>query len=221
MNTDAPYNLRQHSTLGDNPVGNSQAVTGGYVSTGIYSASFAINTSASVIYDRWFSGSAGVDIDSATVYYTGSIKMKQFSSSADTFNPNPSYVTKITNLKSTYHKEENARFRVFIRDRYWNPNVYTTVVTTVDPVVVEKAYYRIFRTADDLDIFTYGTGSDTKTFPPPSNLPYTQLSYDSNGNYFDLDMKMLEPDYAYGIKFAYYTNGGYREQPEVFKFRVE
>ena len=47
------------------------------------------------------------------------------------------------------------------------------------------------------------------------------MSYDSNGNYFDLKMNMLEPDYAYGIKFVYYTNGAYREQPEVFKFRVE
>jgi len=221
MNTDAPYNLRQHSTLGDDPPANSQAVTGGYVSTGIYSASFALNTSASIIYDRWFSGSAGVDIDDATVYYTGSIKTKQFSSSAETFNPNPSYVTKITNLKSTYFRDEEARFRVFVRDRYWNPNVYTTVVTTIDPVVIEKAYYKIFRVTDDLNIITYGTGSSTITFPPPSNMPYTQLSYDSNGNYFDLKMNMLEPDYTYGIKFAYYTNGAYREQPEIFKFRVE
>jgi hypothetical protein len=220
LSSSAPYNLRQTASLAtDKPY--RMTVTGGYVSTGIYSASFAVNTTASVIYDRWFSGSEGVHIDDGTVYYTGSIKMKQFSSSAETFNPNPSYVTKITNLKSTYFNEENARFRVFVREKNWNPNVYTTVVTTVDPVVIEKAYYRVFRVTDDLDIFTYGTGSSTNTFPPPSNMPYTQLSYDSNGNYFDLSMKMLQPDYAYGIKFVYYTNGAYHEQPEVFKFRVE
>ncbi len=33
-------------------------------------------------------------------------------------------------------------------------------------------------------------------------------------------MKMLETGYAYGIKFVYYINGAYQEQPETFKFRV-
>ena len=49
------------------------------------------------------------------------------------------------------------------------------------------------------------------------------MSYDVSGNYFDLDMSMLEADYMYGIRFAYYNNsiGSYVEQPEVFKFRVE
>jgi len=39
--------------------------------------------------------------------------------------------------------------------------------------------------------------------------------------YFDLNMNLLEPDFAYGMNFAYYLNGKYVEQPEVFKFRVE
>ena len=47
------------------------------------------------------------------------------------------------------------------------------------------------------------------------------MSYDRDGNYFDLDMSLFEPDYAYGIKFIYNVNGNYHEQPEVFKFRVE
>ena len=47
------------------------------------------------------------------------------------------------------------------------------------------------------------------------------MSYDLSGSYFDLDMAMLEAGYAYGVKLAYYINGAYHEQPEVFKFRVE
>ena len=58
----------------------------------------------------------------------------------------------------------------------------------------------------------YGTGS--------SNLDFTRLSFDMSGNYFDLDVSLLEPGYAYGLKFVYYTNGSYREQPGLFKFRV-
>jgi hypothetical protein len=50
---------------------------------------------------------------------------------------------------------------------------------------------------------------------------YTRLSFDASGSYFDLDMSLLEPGYSYGIKFVHYVNGDWREQPEVFKFRVE
>ena len=34
-------------------------ITGGFVETGVYSASFALNTTASIVYDRWWTGSAG------------------------------------------------------------------------------------------------------------------------------------------------------------------
>ena len=45
--------------------------------------------------------------------------------------------------------------------------------------------------------------------------------YDDDGNYFDLDMALLEPGYMYGVKLAYYASQQWREQEEVFKFRVE
>jgi hypothetical protein len=47
------------------------------------------------------------------------------------------------------------------------------------------------------------------------------LSYDSSGSYFDLDMSLLEPGYAYALKLSYYLNNSYVEQSETFKFRVE
>jgi hypothetical protein len=50
---------------------------------------------------------------------------------------------------------------------------------------------------------------------------HTYLSYDESGGYFDLDMSLLEPGYMYGIKLALYSSAGWREQEEVFKFRVE
>ena len=48
------------------------------------------------------------------------------------------------------------------------------------------------------------------------------MSYDANGNYFDLDMSLLEEGYMYGLKFAFYEDSvsSYVEQPYVFKFRV-
>ena len=84
-------------------------VTGGFVSTGIYSASFAFTGSSTLktIYDIWHSGSVE--------YKTGSIRPKTLDSPG--WNQYNQYVTKITNLKSKYVKNEHARFRVFTRPR--------------------------------------------------------------------------------------------------------
>ena len=59
----------------------------------------------------------------------------------------------------------------------------------------------------------YGTGSDL----------YTGLSHDVSGNYFNFDMKLLEPGYTYAFKFAFYDEQikSWEEQVDSFKFRVE
>jgi hypothetical protein len=183
------------------------AVTGGYVSAGVYTASFALDTSASIVYDRWFSGSgAGVLGD---VLHTSSFNIKTFG--PPEANPQSNYVTSTTNLKATYSPDEASRFRFYTRRKDWNPTIYTKSSTAIESSIVEDAYYKIFRIADGEDVINYGTGSAS----------HTKLSFDSSGSYFDLDMSLLERDYAYGIKLVYFINNGYREQSEVFKFRVE
>ena len=48
------------------------------------------------------------------------------------------------------------------------------------------------------------------------------LSYDVSGNYFDLDISMLEPGYTYGIHLSIYDDAisSYVEHPAEFKFKV-
>ena len=70
------------------------------------------------------------------------------------------------------------------------------------------------RVVDDLIVIDYGTG---ETGEPE----YTKLSYDKDGSYFDLDMSVFEPGWAYRIEFMYDINSELRQQPETFKFRVE
>mgnify|MGYP003110445448 CR=1 FL=1 len=178
-------------------------VTGGLTSTtGIYSASFAYTGSATKIYPVWHSGS--------TQYHTGSaISVKSFS--GGNFNPNPKYVTKITNLKPSYTRQENARFRLYTRQKDWNPTIYTKASSDISIEIVDDAYYKIVRSVDELEAIPYGTGS----------LNHTRLSYDASGSYFDLDIELLEAGYAYEVKFSYYVNGAYHEQAETFKFRVD
>jgi len=76
-----------------------------------------------------------------------------------------------------------------------------------------SASYSIVRVTDNLNAVPYGTGSDLSTV----------MSYDVDGNYFDLDMSLLEGGYMYEIKVSYYNDsiGSWREQPQTFKFRVE
>ena len=130
-------------------------------------------------------------------------------------------MSRITNLKSSYSQSEKARFRLFVRQRDWNPTIYTVASTEIENTIIEDAYYKIDRIVDGTEVVSYGTGSAIQPQAIETASSFTRLSYDSSGNYFDLHMKMLESGYAYVIKFVFYSNGTYVEQPEVFKFRVE
>ena len=178
-----------------------QPVTGGWVETGIYSASFALSTTASLVYDRWYSGSIA--------YHTGSYSPKTFESS-NVFSI-PRYVTTITNLVSEFSNIDIARLRLFTRSKDWSPTIYTIASKEIENSFIEDAYWKVYREIDNETVVAYGTGSEK----------HTKISYDQTGSYFDLDMRLLEPGYSYGIKFLYYNNGAYEEQPESFIFRVK
>ena len=181
-------------------------ITGGYVSKGIYSASLAITAAATplqVLYDLWHSGS--------TQYFTGSIypeKMPTYDS-APTFTR----VTSCKNLKKSYSRADKARFRFFVRSRDWTPTLYSKATLVNPSEVITSASYSIFRVTDNYAAIPYGTGSDYSTY----------LSYDKEGNYFDLNVSLLEGGYMYEIKLSYYNDsiGDWQEQPQTFKFRVE
>jgi len=185
-------------------------ITGGYVSTGIYSASFAyVSSSITTIFPVWHRSTITA---TALEYHTGSaISVKTFGS-AD-YNPHPSYVTKITNLKDSYSlAEKMTRFRIYIREKDWNPNIYTKATSDIASTIVEDGYYRVYRTVDEFEVVAYGTGSTN----------HTRFSYDASGSYFDFPVDILEAGYMYAFKFLYkMPDGNYREQPEIFKFRVE
>ena len=192
-------------------------VTGGYESKGIYTASFALtaaSTPLTTIHDVWRSGS-----EDGSALFTGTLKPIKFEPSNN--NPTPEYFSNITNLKNVYNTKENPRLRLYIRPKDWSPSVYTKASQETETKTIEDSYYKVYRVEDNLDVISYGTGSATTPQSLGSAGSYTRLSYDVSGNYFDLDMSLLEEDYMYGIKFVYYVNNSYQEQAEIFKFRVE
>mgnify|MGYP003110512667 CR=1 FL=1 len=199
--------VKLYGSVSDAPAGAVLAsASASKVSTGVYKAQLYLNTTASVLHDIW-SGSVGGE------YKTGSISVKNFNSSSvllsDDFNQ---YVTKVTNLKSSYSNQETARFRVFTRPRNFSPTLYTVASKEIEKTTIPSASFEIIRVVDNSTVINNSTSSAKY---------HTYLSYDNSGSYFDLDMSTLEAGYMYAIKLLYHGSDGWREQEELFKFRVE
>jgi hypothetical protein len=179
-------------------------ITGGWVSTGVYSASFALDTTASQVFDRWFNSSL------TTCYHTGAINVIQYDTQE--YDVTNNYVISLTNAKPSYTTSETARFRFFIRNKDWNPTIYNVATSEVETLTIESASYKIVRASDNARVIDYGTGSTL----------HTLMSYDVSGNYFDLDMSMLEPDYKYQIYLSFFDSqtNSWKEQKQSFNFRV-
>jgi len=186
----------------------SDAITASYnvVSNplpGVYKAQVAIDTTSSVLYDKW------VNSSSASIkYFSGSFDVN--TREGDNSSYLPEYIYNITNLKNVYDQNEKARFNIFVRERDWQPTIYTVAYNNVENTAIPNLYYKIFRFNDNYTVVDYSTGS----------LAYTKTSYDSNGNYFELDMNILEKDYGYGIKLATWDGVQLAEYKDVYKFRI-
>jgi hypothetical protein len=175
--------------------------TGGYVKTGIYSVSFSASLTGTV-YDYWR------DLAGTTTYYSSSIKMKNIFD--DLYDEEDEFLIKINNIKNEYYETETPRFRIFTRPKNWQPNYYVVYQQVQDPIPLENLYWKIDRVIDNYSVVPYGTGS----------INYTKCSSDNQGNYFDFDMSLLEPEYVYQISFIHYWFGKYKELKDKFKFKV-
>ena len=216
-----------YSALGYTPIAatNDLNATGGLTTTtGIYSCSLALtgadSGSLTNLFAVWHNKDGFVAGTNRFEFHTSSLTPNNRKPS-NVFPPGNRYVTSMPSLRNSYHKDETARFRIHTRQKNWNPNIYTKASSTPELSHIEDAYFKVSRIADNMTVIDYGTGSATTPQDLGTAASCTRLSYDVSGSYFDLDMNLLEPGYAYGIKFVYYLNSSYMEQPEEFKFRVE
>ena len=200
--------LAQQDANNDGTLDNPAAIVAGgkvYGQTGIYSASFAYPGNETKLYDIWYTGAGG----SLKVFKTGSFDVK--TDAVIEYLDEPEIITKITNLKNSYSRQDRTRLRVYTRADNWCPNIYTVASKKADVYTVEQGYYSIRRTSDNLEVVSFGTGSTN----------HTKLSYDPSGSYFDLDMSLFEKDYAYEISFMFKVNDNFMIQKDKFKFRVD
>ena len=179
------------------------------VSTGVYKAQFSatssiVTTTYPYLVDVW-------TVNSEEVHTGSAISPKTFSFS--NFNPNGNYVITMPYLKKSYSNNETERFRLYVREKNWSPNIYSKANSSPENLMIESASYQVVRAIDDVVVLQFGTGSDY----------HTVLSYDVSGNYFDLDMSLLEAGYMYYFKYSFYEDSvsSWREQPYTFKFRVD
>ena len=187
------------ATTGDNNV------TGSYVTTGIYSASFAyVSSSISPVFVVWHSG---------TVEYATGSEITVLNHSASSNRDFTNYVIVPTNLKQSYGTSGKATIRLYIRPKDWSPTIYSTGITTPSSSLLENIYYEVKRNTDGLKVIPYGTGSGDDGF--------TKMSYDSKGNYFDLDFSQFEAGYRYNVSFIIKKDLNFVEQVDKFEFRVD
>ena len=175
---------------------------------GVYKASFKVSRDidADTLYEKWWVG----DDEDTLLRGKGGSSTVSVTPWDEVPDPPVSFVTSCTNLKHRYIKGEQARIRIFIRSKDWNPTIYTKATADLSTEVIEWAFYRIVRVVDELIIVNwYDENSATK------------LSYDENGCYFDLDMDILESGWQYRIELAYRIDEEIKIQPETFKFRIE
>ena len=192
--------IRVSSTYGtDNNLAVAEV---GRVSTGIYSASIAVATTASTVHDIWYSGSVG--------YHTGTISVKSFEGYG--YNPEDIYFISMPGLRKEYRKNQTHRLNLYVREKNWSPNIHTLATrASIPSLIVTSASFQLRRCTDDYIVVPYGTGSTN----------HTGLSYDVSGNYFDLDATYLEAGYLYEVQYSFYDEeNGWEEQPYRFKFRV-
>ena len=130
-------------------------------------------------------------------------------------NSETKLITSIRNLKPSYKSGEKVRMRLFAREKNVSPNLYNVSTKTNQVKPVENAYYRIFRVIDGFEVIPYGSGSSG------IQTQFSRLSYDGQGNYFDLDMSLFETGYQYAIELVYDIDGLHKVQDKIFKFRVD
>ena len=200
-NLDDPVTVKFYEELGAAQITETVGAVVTNPETGVYKAVVTLPTSASTIYDVWSSD--------GTEVVTGSITVL---SQAPTGIPDVNdLVASVLNNQDVHYSGQTSRFYFYIREKDWSPNIFTVASTRPDSKVYDNLKFKICKVVTDETIFGYDMTDNSTT-----------LSYDSNGNFFDLDISLLEPNYVYEIKLALFNvmTKSYQELPFKHRFRV-
>lgn len=181
------------------------SVTAVEVIQGVFTASFIIGSGShsGTFNDVWSDGSSLLTTGSfVPTLLTGSL-----------FDVNEQYVIAPRGLKGVYRENEKARIGLNVRKRDFvtHRGVLSTSSLTPETEFIEKMYYSVINDTTGEVVIPFGTGS----------VPYTQLSYNATGNYFDLWMSTFVPGFKYEIIFLLDINNDEQIVSDNFTFRVK
>lgn len=202
-----PVSVRVQDNLIGVSASYSNIFSSAQIQDGVLTSSIFVSNTSSFscsFYDIWFSGS--------TVYITGTFKPAN--TPAQTIDKRNEFNVVISNLKRQYNVDEDARIKVNVtKTNYKTHQRYAVGSSSLwfPQEFMEKMYYSMWNYETGELIIPFGTGS----------IPFTQLSYDSDGHYFDFSMQNLIPGFMYEIKFLIDFN---KEKKiftdQSFKFKV-
>ncbi len=182
-------------------------VTASKFSTGVYEAKFAYAGSKEALYDIW-QIKTGAELEQIHTGSLMTVEEKKVSQNQARLD----YVINVTNIKQEYLSDEIETFRVYTRQKNKTPNVYSKSTGKSTTDTIKDLYYKVVRVIDNHEVVGYSTSS---------SIPFSKLSYDSLGSFFELDMSILQPNYLYEISFMRKDSSNFVEQREKFRFRVK
>ena len=176
--------------------------------TGVYSASFAINSfgSSSVdnndILEDFIAKSGSVkfteywySLDSNVGFHTGSITIKRSSNNSANWTSREPLLD-ITNLNHSYGVTDEPRFRIFGRDLENEQNQPAKIPINIAPVIFDEVYYRVRNVKDGSLVIDFGESDNS-----------TRVSTDSEGMFFDFHMNAIFGGQTYEFEFLIIDRG--------------
>lgn len=176
--------------------------------TGIYSASFAIQSQESSLVDRDTTlaeliardgevkfNQYWVSIDETYAYHTGSITIKRQDRAAGDFIGSEPLVH-ATNVKQQYNVDDEMRVRLFGRDLLSENEDPVKIPITRKSVIFEEIFYRVFDIDSGEKMFDFGEKDSS-----------TRVSSDALGMFFDFHVDALPRGRTYGFEYLIVNRG--------------
>ena len=180
-----------------------QTLTASKYSNGVYQISGVLisPTSSTQVYrDVWF--------NSGQQFFTGNFELSYATGSA--FFDYDNVTLTIPNLK-LYRNGEQTIIRTFIRRKDYKPALQHYAGKNPVPYLMKNAYYQIQNAETEEIIVDFSTGSNQ----------YSKLSYDEQGNYFELWTDAFKSDQIYKIKVLIESQGQKYVFDKNFTFKIE
>lgn len=168
-------------------------VTGSHVSTGLYSASFAIPSasySGTTLNDVWFPISSPVSWLASGTF----VPADRRPSTNDVWTGGTRVV--LPDLPPTNDVSDVVRSRVFLLPRSYAPARVQSASLPPSGRIVPRSYYSVTNKTTNAVVVPFDTGSHT-----------TRMSYDGEGHYFTMRMDTFAPGEAYVVRFLLEENG--------------